>query len=92
MVSSTCHISLLTELCSSGKENNCCLTYKKKNGDNYLKKFFSSKLEDVVNLLFAEVVLAAHAGLDHQVGQHHLLLRHLCHPLLHSVPEVNKIL
>ena len=53
-----------------------------------LKQLLCTELEDVVNILLAErSVLAAHAGLDNQMGQHHLFLGHLRNSLLYCVPK-----
>ena len=54
----------------------------------YLEQLLCTELENIVDILLAEVgALAAHAGLDNQMGQHHLLLGHLGDTLLHSVPK-----
>ena len=53
----------------------------------YLEKLLCSELENIVDFLFAEVRFAAHIRLDHQMGQHHLLLRYLGHPLLYSISK-----
>ena len=53
----------------------------------YLEKFFCSELENIVDFLLTEVRFAAHIRLDDQMGQHHLLLRYLGHPLLYSISK-----
>ena len=48
------------------------------------EKLLCAELEDIVQFLFGHgSSFGAQAGPHHQVGQHHLPLRHLSDPLLH---------
>ena len=52
-----------------------------------VEQLLRAEPQNVVDLLLGEVgLVAVHSGLDHQMGQHHLLLSHLGHSLLHRVP------
>lgn len=46
--------------------------------DFILEQLFSSKLEDVIKLLLGHgACFGTETGSHHQMGEHHLLLRHL---------------
>merc|ERR1711892_549148 len=52
-----------------------------------LEKLFSTKLENIIDLLLRKISFAPHwSTLHNQMSQHHFLLGHLCDPLLHGVP------